>query len=101
MEMVELAGQIEKLEGSDRAINSLVADLLWPGERIFTNADGSKDVHSATFGFRWFAPTGLGKNAIFRLNGRRIKIVSRDAQLTQRRAGTADRLGTACTGYPA
>ncbi len=28
------------------------------------------------FGFRWFAPDGLGKNALFRLNGRRIKLYS-------------------------
>ena len=26
------------------------------------------------FGFRWFAPEGLGTNALFRLNGRRIRI---------------------------
>ena len=26
------------------------------------------------FGFRWFAPEGLGTNAMFRLNGRRIRI---------------------------
>jgi beta-galactosidase len=32
------------------------------------------DVRSVAFGFRWFAPEGLGKNALFRLNGRRIRI---------------------------
>ena len=35
---------------------------------------GQKDIRIVTFGFRWFAPSGLGKDAIFRLNGRRIKI---------------------------
>ena len=29
---------------------------------------------SIIFGFRWFAPEGLGPNAMFRLNGRRIRI---------------------------
>lgn len=36
--------------------------------------DGGKESDSArqTFGFRWFAPEGLGSNAVFRLNGKRI-----------------------------
>jgi hypothetical protein len=32
------------------------------------------DVKSVAFGFRSFAPEGLGANALFRLNGRRMKI---------------------------
>ncbi len=32
------------------------------------------DARSVAFGFRWFAPEGLGKDALFRLNGRRIRI---------------------------
>jgi beta-galactosidase len=32
----------------------------------------SGDVHAARFGFRWFAPEGIGAQACFRLNGRRI-----------------------------
>ena len=32
------------------------------------------DTRTIAFGFRSFAPEGLGKDAIFRLNGRRIKI---------------------------
>ena len=39
-----------------------------------TLPDGQIDVRVVSFGFRWFAPEGLSKNAIFRLNGRRIKI---------------------------
>ncbi|MFP5277925.1 MAG: glycoside hydrolase [Acidobacteriota bacterium] len=35
---------------------------------------GGQDTRRVSFGFRWYAPDGLGKNAIFRLNGRRIKI---------------------------
>ena len=32
------------------------------------------DSRTIAFGFRWFAPEGVGTNAIFRLNGRRMKI---------------------------
>ncbi|MDQ2799911.1 MAG: glycoside hydrolase, partial [Armatimonadota bacterium] len=34
------------------------------------------DARDVTFGFRWFAPDGIGKNAVLRLNGRRIRIFS-------------------------
>jgi hypothetical protein len=34
------------------------------------------DTRTIPFGFRTFAPTGIGTNAIFRLNGRRIRIYS-------------------------
>ena len=30
------------------------------------------DSQDQTFGFRWFAPEGIGSNAVFRLNGKRI-----------------------------
>jgi beta-galactosidase len=36
--------------------------------------DGSSDMRTIAFGFRSFAPEGLGTNALFRLNGRRMKI---------------------------
>ena len=32
------------------------------------------DARTVDFGFRWFAPEGVGSNALFRLNGRRIRI---------------------------
>ncbi|MEO7576399.1 MAG: sugar-binding domain-containing protein, partial [Massilia sp.] len=32
------------------------------------------DAQTVRFGFRWFAAEGIGKNAMFRLNGRRIKL---------------------------
>jgi len=38
------------------------------------NPTGATDVREISFGFRWFAPEGIGENALFRLNGRRIKI---------------------------
>ena len=34
------------------------------------------DTRDVTFGFRWFAPEGIGKNASLRLNGQRIRIFS-------------------------
>ena len=36
--------------------------------------DGDADSRTITFGFRTFATDGLGKDALFRLNGRRVKI---------------------------
>jgi beta-galactosidase len=42
----------------------------------FTQTDrhGESDTRTIAFGFRSFGPTGLGSNALFRLNGRRIRI---------------------------
>jgi hypothetical protein len=40
----------------------------------FETYRGDIDTRTIAFGFRWFAPEGLGTNALFRLNGRRIKI---------------------------
>ncbi len=39
----------------------------------WTSASASAS-HTVNFGFRWFAPQGIGTNALFRLNGRRIRI---------------------------
>jgi beta-galactosidase len=36
--------------------------------------DGTKDIRTIMFGFRTFLPEGLGTNAMFRLNGKRVKI---------------------------
>lgn len=36
----------------------------------------SIDHRQLTFGFRWFGPTGIGQNAVLRLNGNRIRVVS-------------------------
>jgi len=40
--------------------------------------DGARvtDTTQDTFGFRWFAPTGIGQDAMFRLNGKRIVLRS-------------------------
>jgi beta-galactosidase len=36
----------------------------------------SRDERQTTFGFRWFGPSGIGTNAVLRLNGRRIRVYS-------------------------
>jgi beta-galactosidase len=41
-----------------------------------SRGDGNSDTRTIAFGFRSFAPTGIGTNAIFRINNRRIKLYS-------------------------
>ncbi len=75
-------------------------------------AHGGRDVRYRTFGFRWFAPDGLGSNAIFRLNGRRIKLFSSISwgfwgmnglwptpKLAEREVRQAKRLGLNCLNF--
>jgi hypothetical protein len=52
----------------------LEAPKLYDLRVVLTGADGVKFSRTASFGFRWFGPDGLGEDAIFRLNGRRIKV---------------------------
>jgi len=40
------------------------------------SAPGGTSTRMVRFGFRWFAPEGVGKDAVFKLNGRRIKLYS-------------------------
>jgi hypothetical protein len=42
--------------------------------RLQWQAGKAVDTRAVRFGFRWFAAEGIGKNAMFRLNGRRIKL---------------------------
>jgi beta-galactosidase/beta-glucuronidase len=59
---------------------SVPAARLWDVEQpnlyIFKgtlkNDRQATDAAEQTFGFRWFEPTGIGTNAMFRLNGKRI-----------------------------
>lgn len=37
---------------------------------------GAHDLRERTFGFRWFEPTGIGKDAMLMLNGKRIRMYS-------------------------
>jgi hypothetical protein len=42
----------------------------------WTEARDAVDTREVRFGFRWFAPEGLGTDALLRLNGRRIRLYS-------------------------
>ncbi|HEY1230856.1 MAG TPA: glycoside hydrolase family 2 TIM barrel-domain containing protein, partial [Ramlibacter sp.] len=44
--------------------------------RLQWKAGDAADTRIVRFGFRWFAAEGIGRNALFRLNGRRIKLYS-------------------------
>ena len=46
----------------------------WQPTYVFTPPGIRDETHSVDFGFRWFAVDGLGNNALFRLNGRRVRI---------------------------
>ncbi|MGB6544593.1 MAG: sugar-binding domain-containing protein [Candidatus Acidiferrales bacterium] len=59
---------------ADAELWDLDSPKLYELRVVVTGADGKKFSRTATFGFRWFGPEGLGENAIFRLNGRRIKV---------------------------
>ena len=71
-----------------RATRLLVHDIDYPDAKQWSldspklyhlrislkTANGGTDIRTSAFGFRTFAPEGLGTNALFRLNGRRMKI---------------------------
>ncbi len=42
----------------------------------FRFVGSTEDDRTTTFGFRWFAPSGVGQNAVLRLNGDRIRVYS-------------------------
>jgi beta-galactosidase len=42
----------------------------------FEFVGNSIDTRDTTFGFRWFGPSGVGTNAVLRLNGERIRVYS-------------------------
>lgn len=44
--------------------------------RVQWRSGAAEDVHTVRFGLRWFGAEGIGKRALFRLNGRRIKLYS-------------------------
>jgi beta-galactosidase len=52
----------------------LASPNLYHLEITATTKSGKTDTRTIAFGFRSFAPEGLGKDAIFRLNSRRIRI---------------------------
>jgi beta-galactosidase len=58
--------------------NAVLWDISQPRNYLLeitaTTRSGKTDTRTIAFGFRSFAPAGLGTNALFRLNGRRIRI---------------------------
>lgn len=80
--------------------------------RATATAGGQKHVMHRSFGFRWFSPEGLGSNALFRLNGRRIKLYTSISwgywghnglwptpELAEREVTQAKRLGLNCLNF--
>ncbi len=58
-----------------RAPDAKLWDLETP--HLYTLRFGwGEDLRQVRFGFRWFAPEGIGTDALLRLNGRRIKLYS-------------------------
>src|SRR5207302_6858642 len=47
---------------------------LYVCEAVLSSDGKTTDADRTTFGFRWFAPEGIGDNAVFRLNGKRIVV---------------------------
>ncbi|HEX6625834.1 MAG TPA: PA14 domain-containing protein, partial [Pyrinomonadaceae bacterium] len=45
---------------------------LYVFEASLKNGNRATDADRQTFGFRWFEPTGIGQDAVFRLNGKRV-----------------------------
>jgi hypothetical protein len=80
--------------------------------RVTLESQGARDVRLVPFGFRWFGPEGIGKDAIFRLNGRRIKIYTSISwgywghnglwptpELAEREVTQAQKLGLNCLNF--
>jgi len=77
---IDIAPNAEK---NFRASVSLPSANLWSPEapKLYTlraeiTAASSKDTREVKFGFRWFTAEGIGSNAVLRLNGQRIRLVS-------------------------
>ena len=86
--------------------------VLYHLRATLTTKTGQKDVRMVSFGFRWFAPEGLGKEAMFRLNGRRIKLYTSISwgfwglnglwptpELAEREVSQAKKLGLNCLNF--
>lgn len=80
--------------------------------RITVESGGTRDRRIVPFGFRWFGPEGIGSNAVFRLNGRRIKIYTSISwgywghnglfptpELAEREVAQAKKLGLNCLNF--
>jgi hypothetical protein len=90
----------------------LASPVLYHLRATMTTSAGQQDSRTITFGFRWFAPQGLGTDATFRLNGRRIKLYSAISwgfwglnglwptpELAEREVRQARKLGLNCLNF--
>jgi hypothetical protein len=96
----------------DAQLWDLASPVLYHLRATITAADDKQDRRMVAFGFRWFAPEGLGSNALFRLNGRRIKIYTSISwgywgfnglwptpELAEREVRQAKKLGLNCLNF--
>jgi hypothetical protein len=64
--------QTAKISAPEAKLWDLDHPTLYRCEAVLRSGGKAVDSLSQTFGFRWFAPEGIGQNAVFRLNGKRI-----------------------------
>jgi len=75
IEAVTLHGNVATVRFGLQVPDAALWDLDTPTLHRMTFRWGD-DMRVAQFGFRWFAPEGVGHDAMLRLNGRRIKLYS-------------------------
>jgi beta-galactosidase len=101
-----------KLSCPDARLWDLASPVLYHLRATMTTAAGQSDSRTVPFGFRWFAPEGLGTDALFRLNGRRIKLYTAISwgfwginglwptpELAEREVRQARKLGLNCLNF--
>ncbi len=65
------------LEYKDAITWSNKSPKLYTMKAVLSSSAGNySDEQKRMFGFRWFAPDGIGSNAVLRLNGERVRLVS-------------------------
>jgi hypothetical protein len=121
--LVSSRGEIQVTDGNAQTVRAtlscpearlwdLASPVLYHLRATLTTAAGQKDSRTVPFGFRWFAPQGLGTDAMFRLNGRRIKLYSAISwgfwglnglwptpELAEREVRQARKLGLNCLNF--
>jgi len=115
MQGITDGGSIESVEQEIGAEHATPWDLDSPKLywlRIHLTSEAGDDTRTIPFGFRTFAPTGIGSNAMFRLNNRRIRIYSSISwgfwglngmfpvpELAEREVTQAKKLGINCLNF--
>ncbi len=64
--------QTVKISAPEAKLWDLDHPVLYTCDVSLRRSGQTIDSQDQTFGFRWFAPEGIGQNAVFRLNGKRI-----------------------------